>query len=464
MIVRSFAKLLSLLMLLALAPVVRAQALPDFTVLVEQAAPAIVKVGTTREREKLDAESRERVEQMLRYFYGDRVPEDLPLPEPDGPEAGATGSGFIIDSTGYIVTNHHVVEDADAITVTLYDQRELTAEVIGTDELSDLALLKVNATNLPTVPLGNSSELKIGEWVLAMGSPFGLQYSVTAGIISYMGRALPTGSASYVSYIQTDVAINPGHSGGPLFNLKGEVIGINSQIFTNSGGSIGLSFAIPVDVAKNVVSQLKATGTVARGYIGIGYENVSQTLAEAFNLDTPHGALVNQVMPNEAGARAGIEIGDIIVAINGNQIRTGPDLPYFIGLLMPGTTVDVELVRNGEPRSLQMTLGTRSAEVVSATLAPEADDSRTGLVVSAIDGDIRDQLGLEHGVLVEEATGAAARAGLQPGDIVIAVNNVELDTPEELFALEPTLPTDRVLPVLVSRGARQSFFTIELDD
>lgn len=468
MTVRLFGKLLSLSLLLvmapALSPALQAQALPDFTVLVEQNAPAIVKVGTTREREELDAESRERVEQMLRYFYGDRVPEDIPLPEPDGPEAGATGSGFIIDSTGYIVTNHHVVEDADGITVTLYDQRELEAEVIGTDELSDLALLKVNANNLPTVRLGNSSDLKIGEWVLAMGSPFGLQYSVTAGIISYMGRALPTGSASYVSYIQTDVAINPGHSGGPLFNLNGEVIGINSQIFTNSGGSIGLSFAIPVDVAKSVVSQLQATGTVTRGYIGIGYENVSQALAEAFNLDTPHGALVNQVMPGEAGARAGIEIGDIIVAINGNQVRTGPDLPYFIGLLLPGTTVDVELVRNGEPLTLQMTLGSRITTAISATDAPEADDSRTGLIVSAIDGEIRNQLGIEHGVLVEEATGAAAAAGLQPGDVVIALNNVELDTPEDLVALEPTLPVDRVLPVLVSRGDRQSFFTIELDE
>lgn len=461
---RPFGKLLSLLMMLALATSAQPQALPDFTELVEKNAPAIVKVGTTRASEELDAESRERMETLLRYFYGDRVPEDIPLPEPDGNEIGATGSGFIIDSTGYIVTNHHVVEDADGITVTLFDQRELEAEVIGTDELSDLALLKVNAQNLPTVQLGNSSDLKIGEWVLAMGSPFGLQYSVTAGIISYMGRALPTGSASYVSYIQTDVAINPGHSGGPLFNLAGEVIGINSQIFTNSGGSIGLSFAIPVDVAKSVVSQLQATGSVSRGYIGIGYENVSQALAEAFNLDTPHGALVNQVMEGEAGALAGIEIGDIIVAINGNLIRTGPDLPYFIGLLMPGTAVDVELVRNGEPLHLQMTLGSRSAPALSATEAPATDDSRTGLVVSAIDGEIRDQLGIEHGVLIEEATGAAADAGLQPGDVVIALNNVELDTPEDLLALEPTLPSDRVLPVLVSRGDRQSFFTIELAD
>lgn len=462
--VRLPTSLVSLLLLLAFAGKLQAQALPDFTALVEQNAPAIVKVGTTRTSRALDPESRARMEQLLRYLYGDRIPEDIPLPEPDAEEAGATGSGFIIDSTGYIVTNHHVVEDANGITVTLYDQRELEAEVVGTDELSDLALLKVNAQNLPSVRLGDSSKLKIGEWVLAMGSPFGLQYSVTAGIISYMGRGLPTGGASYVSYIQTDVAINPGHSGGPLFNLAGDVIGINSQIFTNSGGSIGLSFAIPVDVAKNVVNQLRTTGSVSRGYIGIGYEDVSQALAEAFNLDTPHGALVNQVMPGEAAARAGIEIGDIIVAINGNQIRVGADLPYFIGLLMPGTVVDVELVRAGETRKLQMTLGSRGAPAISATQTPDNDADRTGLVVSALDGEMRSQLGLSHGVLVEDVTGAAADAGIQAGDIVISLNNVDLDTPEQLAALEPTLPSARKLPVLVARGARQSFFTMELGD
>jgi serine protease Do len=300
--------------------------------------------------------------------------------------------------------------------------------------------------------------------VLAMGSPFGLQYSVTAGIISYMGRALPTGSASYVSYIQTDVAINPGHSGGPLFNLAGEVIGINSQIFTNSGGSIGLSFAIPVDVAKSVVSQLQETGSVNRGYIGIGYENVSQSLAEAFNLDTPHGALVNQVIEGEAAATAGIEIGDIIVAINGNPIRTGPDLPYFVGLLRPGTSVDVELVRNGESQKLQMILGSRASTAITATEAPEEDSNRLGLVVSPLDAETRSQLGIENGVLVEEASGAAATAGIQPGDIIVTLNNVELDTPADLAQLEPTLPADRVLPVLVARGERQSFFTIKLDN
>lgn len=457
-------KLFPLVALLIAAGQAHAQALPDFTVLVEQNAPAIVKVSTTRASEELDPESQANLDELLRYFYGDRAPE-LELPPPDAEERGATGSGFIIDTAGYIVTNHHVVDGADSITITLYDQRELAAEVVGTDESSDLALLKVEAQGLPVVKLGNSSELKVGEWVLAMGSPFGLQYSVAAGIISYMGRALPTGGENFVSYIQTDVAINPGHSGGPLFNLAGEVIGINSQIFTNSGGSIGLSFAIPVDVAKNVVSQLRENGKVNRGWIGVGYEDVSQTLAEAFNLDTPHGALVNRVVEGSPAAAAGIQVGDIVVSIDDNPIRTGADLPYFVGLLLPGTEVEIELVRNGETRNLLMTLGDRSsATAVAAADTEEPGGNRLGLMVSTLDAETLTGLGIESGVLVEAAEGAAAAAGIQAGDIIITLNGVGISTPEELDALAATLPANRVLPVLVARGDRQSFFTIELSE
>jgi serine protease Do len=458
--IQSLVKLVPLLALLAFAGNGVAAELPDFTALVERNAPAIVKVGTTRTSEELSAEDRVQLEELWRYLYGDR-----PMPEQDAEpqELGASGSGFIIDSSGYIVTNHHVVENADDIKVTLYDQRELDAEVVGTDEASDLALLKVNAKNLPVVALGDSSKLKVGEWVLAMGSPFGLQYSVAAGIISYMGRALPTGGAAYVSYIQTDVAINPGHSGGPLFNLAGEVIGINSQIFTNSGGSIGLSFAIPVDVARNVVGQLRTTGSVTRGWVGVGYEDVSQTLADAFNLDTPHGALVNQVVADGPAGTAGIREGDIVVAFDGKQIRTGPDLPYYVGLVSPGATVPVEIVRDGASQTLQMTIGTRPIAGVAESI-PEPEDNRVGLVVSALDDDIRTQLGIDHGVLVEEVEGAAEKAGIMEGDIIVTLNNVELDTPAALAELSAMLPSDRVLPVLVARGGQQSFFTIKLGE
>jgi serine protease Do len=456
----SLVKAVPVLVLLALAGNVAGAELPDFTALVEKNAPAIVKVGTTRTSEPIDPETRATIEQMWRQRFGDQpLPEELDM---DPRELGASGSGFIIDSTGYIVTNHHVVEDAETITVKLYDQRELDAEVIGSDEDSDLALLKVTAENLPVVTLGDSSKLKVGEWVLAMGSPFGLQYSVAAGIISYMGRSLPSETNTrYVSYIQTDVAINPGHSGGPLFNLDGEVIGINSQIFTNSGGSIGLSFAIPVDVARNVVAQLRDTGSVTRGWVGVGFEDVSQALADAFNLDTPHGALVNRIVDDGPAGTAGIREGDIVVALGGKQIRTSTDLPYYVGLLSPGETVDVEIVRQGQSQVVRMTVGMRPREELTQLL-PELKTNRSGLTVTALDDDTREQLGIDHGVLVEEVEGAAVKAGILPGDIIITLNNVEVDTPEALAELQAMLPSDRVLPVLVARGGQQSFFTIKL--
>jgi len=452
-----------LLTLFLFLPVLsRAQSLPDFTALVEQNAPAIVNVSTTRSAEELDAEGQDQLEELLRYFYGDRVPE-FNLPPPDNEERSATGSGFIIAADGYIVTNHHVIADADTITIMLNDQREFTAEVIGSDERSDLALLKIEARDLPAVKMGDSSRLKVGEWVLAIGSPFGLQYSVAAGIISYMGRSLPSDGGNYVSYIQTDVAINPGHSGGPLFNLAGEVVGINSQIFTNSGGSIGLSFAIPVDVAKNVVGQLRENGSVSRGWIGVSYEDVSQELAEAFNLDTPHGALINRVIDGSPAQQAGIRVGDIVVSFDDQNIRTGADLPYYVGLVMPDTAVSVDVIRNGTASTLEMTVGRLGGtpQITEAEVTEE-DDYRLGLEVSALDDETRMSLGIESGVRVEVAEGIASDAGIRTGDIIITLNNVELNTPEDLARLAPELPLDRALPVLVARGERQSFYTIRL--
>lgn len=438
------------------------QMLPDFTLLVEQNAPAIVNVSTSRAVEPLDPEAQANLEELLQYLYRDRVP-DLELPDPGQPDRGATGSGFIIAEDGYIVTNHHVIDGADEIKVTLNDQREFVAEVIGSDEQSDLALLKIRATGLPMVKFGDSSRLKVGEWVLAIGSPFGLQYSVAAGIISYMGRSLPTDS-SYVSFIQTDVAINPGHSGGPLFNLAGEVIGINSQIFTNSGGSIGLSFAIPVDVAQNVLGQLRENGSVRRGWMGVGIENVSQALAEAFELTTPHGALINRVLEGSPAQEAGFRSGDIVIAFNEHAIRTSADLPYHVGLVLPGSEVTVAIIRNGEEQQLSMTVGTLGGDI--PLIAEVSDDSsnRLGLVVSSLDKAARDALGIDHGVLVEEVEGIARAAGIRSGDILITLNNVELDDPQDLEQLAANLPVDRALPVLVARGDSQSFFTIRLTE
>lgn len=439
-----------------------AQMLPDFTLLVEQNAPAIVNVSTSRTAEPLDPEAQANLEELLEYLYQDRVPE-LDLPGPGQPDRSATGSGFIIAEDGFIVTNHHVIDGADEIKVTLNDQREFIAEVIGFDDHSDLALLKIRASGLPAVRFGDSSRLKVGEWVLAIGSPFGLQYSVAAGIISYMGRSL-TDSSRYVSYIQTDVAINPGHSGGPLFNLAGEVIGINSQIFTNSGGSIGLSFAIPVDVAQNVLGQLRKSGSVSRGWMGVGIENVSQALAEAFELTTPHGALINRVIEGSPAQEAGFRSGDIVVAFNDHMIRTSADLPYHVGLVLPGSEAQVAIIRNGEEQLLSMTVGSQGSDIPLVAEETDVNSNRLGLVVSALDEEARNALDLDHGVLVEEVEGVARTAGIRNGDIIITLNNVALDAPEDLEQLAANLPVDRALPVLVARGESQSFFTIRLTE
>lgn len=442
-----------------------AQSLPDFTQLVEDNAPAIVNVNSLRRNDAADeSEERSRIEEMLRDFYGDRLPR-LP-PQLEGRERTSFGSGFIISADGYIVTNHHVIEGADEIKITLNDRREFEAEVIGSDARSDLALLKIDVDDLPQVQFGSSNDVKVGEWVLAIGSPFGLQYSVTAGIVSYIGRSLPSrGLGNYVSYIQTDVAINPGNSGGPLFNLQGEVIGINSQIFTNSGASIGLSFAIPVDVAKNVLEQLRENGTVNRGWMGVSIANVSQELAEAFDLDTPHGALVNQVVEGSPAEEAGFESGDVIVLFNGQEIVTSGDLPYYVGLTAPGTEASVEIIRDGRIRTINMTVGSLPEDNLTLANRPELQLNNLGVEVAELDEETRNQLSLQTGVVVERVLGEVAReAGFREGDILISINGEEIDSVSEFNKVVADLPTNRAFPVLVARGSRQSFFTVRIPD
>jgi len=441
------------------------QALPDFTVLVEKNAPAIVNVRTTLEITPIAGEDRENLDELLRYFYGDRAPQlELPEPSPDSEPSNATGSGFIISDDGYIVTNHHVIDRAKSITVTLNDQRAYEATVVGSDERSDLAVLKIDASGLPVVTLGDSSKLKVGEWVLAIGSPFGLQYSVAAGIISYMGRSLPSQGNNYVSFIQTDVAINPGHSGGPLFNLAGEVVGINSQIFTSNGGSIGLSFAIPVDVAKNVVTQLRENGSVSRGWMGVGIEDVSPELAEAFNLVTPHGALIDRIIEGGPAAQAGLQSGDIIVEFNGQVVRTSADLPYFVGLVMPGTAVEMEIIRNTKSQMLSMTVGSLTEAPSLAAETQEVTSNRLGLVVSKIDNATMQALEIEHGVLVEKVDGIAATAGLMPGDVIVSLNNVDIFSAEDLERTADELPVNKALPILVAREEQLSYLTLRIPE
>ena len=446
-----------------------AQFLPDFTELVEKTAPAIVNVrirSTGNDRFEDFGGDREELEEFLEFF-GDRLPEDFMQRER---ESSSLGSGFIISEDGYIVTNHHVIDGADEITITLNDQREFSAEVVGSDQRSDLALIKIEAEGLPTVPFGDATDVKVGQWVLAIGSPFNLSHSVAAGIVSYVGRSLPpqiTGQGNYVSFIQTDVAINPGHSGGPLFNLAGEVIGVNSQIYSNSGGSIGLSFAIPVDVAENVVTQLMQTGNVSRGWMGVAIADVTQEQADLYNLPTPKGAFVNDVLPGGPAEVAGFQAEDIILRYNGDEIRNSADLPYHVGLSLPGSEVEVELVRNGRLENIRMLVGDLDAASTQRQLqigAVEPVENSLGLSVSELTEDDKQRLGLDHGLRVDEITGQVAqRAGLQEGDILLSLNGRDLESLSDLAEIDASLPVDSPLPLLVERDGQQSFFTLMLD-
>ena len=450
---------------------VSAQFLPDFTELVEKTAPAIVNVrirSTVSASDRFDdfEGDRQELEEFLEFF-GDRFPDGFDLGEREG---GSLGSGFIIAEDGYIVTNHHVIDDADDITITLNDQRQFKAEIIGSDQRSDLALLKIDAEGLPTVPFGHVEDVKVGQWVLAIGSPFNLSHSVAAGIVSFVGRSLPpqiTGQGNYVSFIQTDVAINPGHSGGPLFNLAGEVIGVNSQIYSNSGGSIGLSFAIPVDIASNVINQLMQSGNVSRGWMGVAIADVTQEQANIYNLATPKGAFVNDVLPGGPAEAAGFQAEDIILRYNGDEIRNSADLPYHVGLSMPGSEVEVELIRNGRLENIRMLVGDLDAassqqQLQLGSIAPI--ENSLGLSVTELSETEKQRLGLEHGLRITDVIGQVAqRAGLQVGDIILSLNGRNLDSLADLSEINNSLPVGSPLPLLVERDGQQSFFTIMID-
>ena len=342
------------------APRVAAE-LPDFTEIVDSSSPAVVKVLVEYETENSPyREQLEEIPEALRRFFDFRGGPPVPR------ERAGMGSGFIVSSDGFIVTNHHVVENARQVIVRLPDRQEFDAEVVGTDPRSDLAVLKIEATRLPVLALAEDDDIKVGQWVLAIGSPFSLDFSVTAGIVSALGRSLPTETGdNYVPFIQTDVAINPGNSGGPLFNLDGEVIGVNSQIITRSGGSIGLSFAIPVSVVRNVFSQIKETGAVERGWLGVSIQDVDRNLAESFGLDRPQGALIAQVGRDSPAEQAGLQPGDIIIRFDGESIETSADLPHVVGLIAPGTEVEAVIVRDGEEETIDVEVGGLGADEVA---------------------------------------------------------------------------------------------------
>ncbi len=443
-------------------------ALPDFTDIVEKNSGAVVKILSTQKAPSaqgmppdMDPRYYEQLPEIFRQLFENRG-------QPRQRERQSMGSGFVISSDGYILTNHHVVDGADTVQVRLIDRREYDAKVVGTDKRSDLALLKVEAKGLPVVTFGNPNELKVGEWVVAIGSPFGLDYSVSAGIVSARGRSLPTeDNENYVPFIQTDVAINPGNSGGPLFNLKGDVVGINSQIYTRSGGSIGLSFAIPISVAIDVVDQLKTSGQVVRGWLGVGIQEVDRDLAESFGLDKPVGALISQLEPGGPAEKAGVKVGDVVVEFNDEKIGEAADLPHVVGMLKPGTKARMKVMRDGKPRGIEVTVGTLG-ESDTSTVAQGAPDTggRIGLQAENLSDQQKAQLRLKGGVVVRQVVprGAADRAGLRPGDVITQIGSEGVADVADLEAIVAELPANTHVPVRLLRRGQAGFVAIRIEE
>ncbi|MDA0693693.1 MAG: DegQ family serine endoprotease [Proteobacteria bacterium] len=431
-------------------------ALPDFTSIVEKNSPAVVKIlvdypqaNRRSSDESLDYDA---LPDYLKRFFD---PDGMP---PSRRQQSSMGSGFVLSDDGYIVTNNHVVENAEKVRVRFTDRREFDAEVIGLDTLSDLALLKIDAKNLPTLTLGQPADLAVGEWVLAIGSPFGLDFSVTAGIVSAMGRSLPTETnENYVPFIQTDVAINPGNSGGPLFNLKGEVVGVNSQIYTRSGGSIGLSFAIPVSVVRDVVEQLRDSGAVQRGWLGVSIQNIDKTLAEGFGLERPAGALVSSVMKDSPADAAGIREGDVILEFDGEFIETSTQLPHVVGLIKPGSEVKVRLMREGSERTIKVKVGALAArDGADVASSASIDANKLGLVVAEATPEELEQLGLAGAVVVRqvESDSPAAEQEVMTGDVVTMVGSRPIRSVSDFNAAIAELAAGQSVPVrLLRRGA-----------
>jgi serine protease Do len=452
--------------------------LPDFTNLVEQVGPGVVNIEAivgahgSRQRQAQMPDDDE-IPEFFRRFFGPGMPGMPGMPggpdmRPDGgPQGVSIGTGFIISGDGYVLTNHHVVDGADEVKVRLSDRREFTAKVVGSDEQSDVALLKITASGLPVLRLGDSRQLKPGQWVVAIGSPFGLDHSVTAGIVSAVARSNPFADQRYVPFIQTDVAINRGNSGGPLLNTRGEVVGINSQIFSNSGGYMGVSFAIPIDTAMGAVQQLKATGKVSRGQVGVQVQQIDYEKAKGLGLPDTRGALVAAVVDGSPAQKAGIQVGDVIRTFNGVTINDSSDLPPLVGALAPGTRAKVTVLRGDRALDYDVVL-TRLDDSVAAAIpdrqAPDAGASNPlGLVGQPLAGDDRSRLGLkqDEGVAIARVEGLAARnAGLQPGDVVLMVGRVAVGSPAALDRELRKARAGQTVMLLVRRGAATQYVAV----
>ena len=440
-------------------------ALPDFTEIVEASSPAVVKVLVEYEAENPRfQEELEELPESLRRFFDFRGRPPVPR------ERAGMGSGFIFSSDGFVITNHHVVDGAKHVVVRLPNRQEFDAEIIGADPRSDLAVLKIAGDSLPVLRLADERELKVGQWVLAIGSPFGLDFSVTAGIVSAVGRSLPTAAGdNYVPFIQTDVAINPGNSGGPLFNLEGEVIGVNSQIFTRSGGSIGLSFAIPSSVVRNVVAQIQETGEVERGWLGVSIQDVDRNLADSFGLDRPRGALIAQVGKGSPAEDAGLASGDIIVSFDGHDIETSADLPHIVGLIAPGTSVDALIIRDGKERSLEVEVGALAADAV-ARVDTEASADGTirllGMRIAPVEPELLSDLGLSGGVWVVgvKPGSPADESGVEEGDILTRLGSRPISQIADLDGVADELVSGTSVPARLIRGRSPLFIGIRIPE
>ena len=461
---------LSSFLLVSSMALAQMRGLPDFTELAEKQGPAVVNISTT---------------QVMRGNQGMPFPFDESDPAfeffkrfiPRGPggstprefENKSLGSGFIMSQDGYILTNAHVVDGADEVTVRLTDKREFKAKTIGADKRTDVALLKIEASGLPAVKMADPAQLKVGEWVVAIGSPFGFDNSVTAGIVSAKGRSLP--QENYVPFIQTDVAINPGNSGGPLFNMRGEVVGINSQIYSRSGGYMGVSFAIPIDVAMDIQNQLRASGKVSRGRLGVVIQEVSKELAESLALSKPMGAVVNAVEKGGPAEKAGLEPGDVILKFDGKAINTSADLPRLVGATKPGTRSTVQVWRKGAARDIAVTVGEMTEEKTASSRPArggkpaEQQANRLGLVVSELTAEQKRELKMPSGLLIQDVRGANARADLRAGDIIIALISkgatTEVTTVEQFNKLLAQFEKGSNITLLIRRGDMQTFVTIK---
>ncbi|MEJ6651278.1 MAG: Do family serine endopeptidase [OM182 bacterium] len=438
--------------------------LPNFADLVEANASAIVEISARRTVTPRPQLSDENLEELLRGLRPDEIP-DIQRQDRAPRQRGAVGSGFLISADGFVITNNHVVEGADQIQVTLNDRRVFDAEVVGLDEPSDIALLKLDAADLPFVEFGDSEAVRVGDWVLAIGSPFGLEFSAAAGIVSAKGRSVPGNSAyNYMAFIQTDVAINQGNSGGPLFNLEGDVVGINSQILSSTGGSNGISFSIPSNVAMNVVAQLKESGAVERGLLGVRMREVDYALAEIFDMDRPRGAFVDGVIDESPAGNAGVQDEDIIVEFNGHEIEYYTDLPFYVGQYQPGTEAAVRLIRDGEERRLTVVLGsspTNEASIVVEDTAPERANP-LGFKISELSEETRQVAGIDGVRIAQVEEGPGREAGLREGDVVVSLNRQTVPSVSDFASVAESLPASGFVQIRIVRQGQGTTLSLEL--